>query len=53
MKSSVESGEEDGEVRDWQMIELGRAILDGKKILENRVNGLPDDYGFPLEIKVY
>ena len=53
IQSSVESGEEVGEVRDWQMIELGRAILEGKKILENRVNGLPDDYGFPLEIKVY
>ena len=53
MQSSVESGEEVGEVRDWQMIELGRAILEGKKILENRVNGLPDDYGLPLEIEVY
>ena len=53
MQSSVESCEDVGEVRDWQMIELGRAILEGKKILENRVNGLPDDYGLPLEINVY
>ena len=53
MQSSVESGEEVGEVYDWQLIELGRMILEAKQILKNRENGLPDDYGFPLEIKVY
>ena len=53
MQTSIESGEEVGEVHDWQMIELGKAILTGKKILENREKGLPDDYGLPLEITVY
>ena len=53
MQTSIESGEEVGEVHDWQMIELGKAILTGRKILENREKGLPDDYGLPLEIKVF
>ena len=53
MQSSIESGEQVGEVYDWQLIELGRMILEAKQILKNRENGLPDDYGFPFEIKVY
>ena len=53
MQSSVESGEQIGEMYDWQLIELGRMILEAKQILKNKENGLPDDYGFPLEIKVY
>ena len=53
MQSSIESGEQVGEVVDWQMIEIGKIFLEAKQILKNRENGLPDDYGFPLEIKVY
>ena len=53
MQSSVESGEQIGEVRDWQHVELGRMIIEAKQIQKNRENGLPDEYGFPLEIEVY
>ena len=53
MQSSVESGEQVGEVVDWQMIEIGKMFLEARQILKNRENGLPDDYGFPLEIEVY
>jgi len=28
-------------------------FLEAIQIQKNRENGLPDDYGFPLEIKVY
>ena len=53
MQSSVESGEQVGEVVDWQLVEIGRMILEAKQILKNRERGLPDDYGFPLEIEIY
>ena len=53
MQSSVELGEQVGEVVDWQLVEIGKMILEAKQIQKNRENGLPDDYGFPLEIKVY
>ena len=53
MQSSVESGEHVGEVQDWQLVELGKMFLEGKQIQKNRENGLPDDYGFPLEVRVY
>ena len=53
MQSSIESGEQVGEVVDWQLVELGKMFLEAKQILKNRERGLPDDYGFPLEIKVY
>ena len=53
MQSSVESGEQVGEVVDWQLVEIGRMILEARQIKKNRESGLPDDYGFPLEIKVY
>lgn len=53
MQSSVESGEQVGEVVDWQLVEVGKMFLEARQIQKNRENGLPDDYGFPLEIKVY
>ena len=53
MQSSVESGEQVGEVVDWQLVEIGKMFLEARQIQKNRENGLPDDYGFPLEIKVY
>ncbi len=53
MQSSVESGEQIGEMYDWQLVEFGKMFLEARQILKNRENGLPDDYGFPLEIKVY
>jgi len=53
MQSSVESGEQVGEVVDWQLVELGKMFLEARQIQKNRENGLPDDYGFPLEIEVY
>ena len=53
MQNSVESGEQVGEVVDWQLVELGKMFLEARQIQKNRENGLPDDYGFPLEIKVY
>ena len=53
IQSSVESGEQVGEVVDWQLVELGKMFLEARQIQKNRENGLPDDYGFPLEIKVY
>ena len=53
MQSSIESGEEVGEEHDWLMIEYGKMMLEVMQIQKNRGNGLPDDYGFPLEIKVY
>ena len=53
IQSSVESGEEVGEVVDWQLVEIGKMFLKARQIQKNRENGLPDDCGFPLEIKVY
>ena len=53
MQNSVESGEQISEVPDWQLVELGKMFLEARQIQKNRENGLPDDYGFPLEIKVY
>ncbi len=53
MQSSIESGEEVGEEHDWLMIGYGKMMLEVMQIQKNRGNGLPDDYGFPLEIKVY
>ena len=53
MQSSVETGEEIGEVVDWQLVEIGKMFLEARQIQKNRENGLTDDYGFPLEIKVY
>ena len=53
MQSSVESGEQVGEVVDWQLVELGKMFLEARQIQKNRERGLPDDFGFPLEIKVY
>ena len=53
MQSSIESGEQVGEVVDWQLVEIGRMVLEARQIQKNRERGLPDDYGFPLEIKVY
>jgi len=53
MQSSVESGEQIGEMYDWQLVEIGKMILEVRQIQKNRENGQPDDYGFPLEIKVY
>ena len=53
MQSSIESGEQVGEVVDWQLVEIGRMVLEARQIQKNRENGLPDDYGFPLEIEVY
>ena len=52
MQSSVESGEQVGEVVDWQLVELGKMFLEARQIQKNRENGLPDDYGFPLEIDI-
>ena len=53
MQSSVESGEQVGEVVDLQLVELGKMFLEARQIQKNRESGLPDYYGFPLEIKVY
>ncbi|MBR5091593.1 MAG: hypothetical protein IK093_19395 [Ruminiclostridium sp.] len=53
MQSSVESEEQVGEVYDWQLVELGKMFLEARQIQKNREKGLPDDYGLPLEIKVF
>ena len=53
MQSSVESGEQVSEVVDWQLVEIGKMILEARQIQKNRERGLPDDYGFPLEIEIY
>ena len=53
MQSSVESGEQVGEVVDWQLVEIGRMVLEARQIQKNMERGLPDDYGFPLEIEIY
>lgn len=53
MQSSVETGEQVDDVVAWHLVEIGRMILEAKQIQKNRENGLPDDYGFPLEIDIY